>query len=178
MSTEKNRIEANRWLHTADDDLDSAIILKENSKFAHSCFHAQQAAEKALKAVWYHSDADPWGHSIKRLIDDLRKFRGQVLFFALLSLGNVLDIPLQNPGQMIYRRWMLFLIAWRSSSRFCVNALRNAWIFVKYTPRSCFTFLPASMAMQNIREAIELYLESVEDDQTYAPNAELMELAL
>jgi len=71
MSTEKNRIEANRWLHTADDDLDSAIILKENSKFAHSCFHAQQAAKKALKAVWYHSDADPWGHSIKRLIDDL-----------------------------------------------------------------------------------------------------------
>ncbi|MBU2621841.1 MAG: hypothetical protein KKD92_05940 [Proteobacteria bacterium] len=26
MSTEKNRIEAQRWLHTADDDLDSAII--------------------------------------------------------------------------------------------------------------------------------------------------------
>jgi HEPN domain-containing protein len=71
MSTEKNIIEARRWLHTADDDLDSAIILKENRKFAHSCFHAQQAAEKALKAVWYQSDADPWGHSIKRLIDDL-----------------------------------------------------------------------------------------------------------
>jgi len=69
MSNEKNRIEAQRWLHTADDDLDSAIILKENRKFAHSCFHAQQAAEKALKAVWYHSDADPWGHSIKKLIE-------------------------------------------------------------------------------------------------------------
>ncbi|MEW6614665.1 MAG: type II toxin-antitoxin system HicB family antitoxin [Thermodesulfobacteriota bacterium] len=33
-------------------------------------------------------------------------------------------------------------------------------------------------ALQNIREAIELYLEPVEDDQTFAPNAELMELAL
>jgi predicted RNase H-like HicB family nuclease len=33
-------------------------------------------------------------------------------------------------------------------------------------------------AIRNIREAIELYLESVEDDQTYPPNAELMELAL
>ena len=33
-------------------------------------------------------------------------------------------------------------------------------------------------AMQNIREAIELYLESVDDDETYSPNAELMELAL
>jgi predicted RNase H-like HicB family nuclease len=33
-------------------------------------------------------------------------------------------------------------------------------------------------AIRNIREAIELYLESVGDDQTYPPNAELMELAL
>jgi predicted RNase H-like HicB family nuclease len=33
-------------------------------------------------------------------------------------------------------------------------------------------------AIRNIREAIELYLESVEDDQPCAPNVELMELAL
>ncbi len=33
-------------------------------------------------------------------------------------------------------------------------------------------------ALQNIREAIELYLESVEDDQTFSPGAELMELAI
>jgi predicted RNase H-like HicB family nuclease len=33
-------------------------------------------------------------------------------------------------------------------------------------------------AIRNIREAIELYLEPVEDDQTFSSNAELMELAV
>jgi len=33
-------------------------------------------------------------------------------------------------------------------------------------------------ALKNIREAIELYLEPVEDDQIYAPNAEMVEMAV
>jgi predicted RNase H-like HicB family nuclease len=33
-------------------------------------------------------------------------------------------------------------------------------------------------ALKNIREAIELYLEPVEDDQTYAPDAEMIEMAV
>ena len=33
-------------------------------------------------------------------------------------------------------------------------------------------------AIRNIREAIELYLEPVEDDQPFSPGAELMELAV
>ena len=72
MSVEKNVQEALRWLRTAEDDLDSATILRKNEKFPHACFHAQQAGEKALKAVWYFADADAWGHSIKKLIDNLR----------------------------------------------------------------------------------------------------------
>ena len=47
MSVEKNTIEAKRWFQTAEGDLDTAIILKKNKKFAHACFHAQQAGEKA-----------------------------------------------------------------------------------------------------------------------------------
>ena len=73
MSIEKNIKEAMRWLKTAEDDLDSATVLRESGKHAHACFHAQQAGEKAIKAVWYSSDADPWGHSIKKLIDDLKQ---------------------------------------------------------------------------------------------------------
>lgn len=73
MSIERNRFEADRWLRTALDDLDTASILLQNRKHAHACFHAQQAGEKALKALWYASDADPWGHSIKKLIDDLER---------------------------------------------------------------------------------------------------------
>lgn len=33
-------------------------------------------------------------------------------------------------------------------------------------------------ALENIREAIELYLEAVEDDQVFGPNAEELEIAL
>jgi spore cortex formation protein SpoVR/YcgB (stage V sporulation) len=50
--------EARRWFTTAEDDLDTAKILKENAKYAHSCFHTQQAGEKAVKSIWYSIDAD------------------------------------------------------------------------------------------------------------------------
>ena len=33
-------------------------------------------------------------------------------------------------------------------------------------------------ALKNIREAIELYLEPVDDDQIFSPNAETVELAV
>ena len=33
-------------------------------------------------------------------------------------------------------------------------------------------------ALRNIQEALELYLEPVEDDQIFTPNAETVELAL
>ena len=73
MSVEKNRREAERWFKTAQGDLASATILLENNRYAHSCFHAQQSGEKAIKAVWYLLDADPWGHSIKKLIQGLEQ---------------------------------------------------------------------------------------------------------
>jgi len=103
MSVDKNRAEAKRWLKTASDDLDTAVILQKNQKFAHSCFHAQQAGEKALKSVWYFVDADPWGHSIKKLIDDLESIDLKV-YSSLLNLKReaiVLDrfyIPTRYPN--------------------------------------------------------------------------------
>jgi len=33
-------------------------------------------------------------------------------------------------------------------------------------------------ALKNVREAIELYLEPVEDDEIFPPNAEMIELAV
>ena len=103
MSIEKNIREAIRWLSTAEDDNDSAIILKENGKFAHSCFHAQQAGEKALKAVWFFADADPWGHSIKKLIEDLNSVDLKLYqrLEPFTRMGLVLDrfyIPTRYPN--------------------------------------------------------------------------------
>jgi len=73
MSIESNRQEAMRWYKTAEGDLDAALILNQNEKYAHACFLCQQAAEKALKSLYYLHDADPWRHSIYKLIDELQQ---------------------------------------------------------------------------------------------------------
>lgn len=70
MSRTKNRSEADRWLLTAEEDLKAAEVLFRGAMYAQACFQAQQAGEKAVKALWYFSDADPWGHSVQRLILD------------------------------------------------------------------------------------------------------------
>jgi HEPN domain-containing protein len=103
MSIEKNVYEALRWLRTGEDDLDAAIVLRRNKKFPHACFHAQQAGEKALKAVWYYADADPWGHSIRKLIEDLENVDLSLYdrLKSLLRAGTVLDrfyIPTRYPN--------------------------------------------------------------------------------
>jgi HEPN domain-containing protein len=36
-----------------------------------ACFTAQQAAEKAVKALFQHIHADAWGHSISALLKEL-----------------------------------------------------------------------------------------------------------
>ena len=103
MSIEKNTKEAIRWFKTAEDDLDSAKILKNSGKYAHSCFHSQQAAERSLKTVWYLSDEDPWGHSIKKLIDDLESLNPSLYlkFEPLERVALILDrfyIPTRYPN--------------------------------------------------------------------------------
>lgn len=103
MSTEKSFYEAKRWYTTAEDDLDTAKILKKNGKYAHSCFHAQQSGEKAVKSIWYLIDADPWGHSIKMLIDGLKDENGALYekMKKLERIGSVLDrfyIPTRYPN--------------------------------------------------------------------------------
>lgn len=59
------------WLSYAHDDFllaQKGIVL--GVRFEILCFHAQQASEKALKALLIHTDIDvPRIHSIERLID-------------------------------------------------------------------------------------------------------------
>ena len=59
-----------RWLRYAEDDLRTAETLLEQSDIVPriSCFHAQQAAEKALKAVLYGAgERVVIGHSLAEL---------------------------------------------------------------------------------------------------------------
>ncbi len=103
MSAEKNRTEALRWLKTASEDLETSEILLRSGRFAHACFHAQQAGEKAVKAIWFMHAADTWGHSVRRLIEELENV-DMPAFDALRDLiedGGRLDrfcIPTRYPN--------------------------------------------------------------------------------
>ena len=70
MSLTKNAHEAWRWWQTAQDDLNAAKSLMAAGMFSHTCFQCQQSGEKAVKALWYSVEADPWGHSIQKLVLD------------------------------------------------------------------------------------------------------------
>ncbi len=56
------------WLRQAQADLEHAQLSAREGDFEWSCFAAQQAAEKALKAVYYAHHGDPWGHSLLALL--------------------------------------------------------------------------------------------------------------
>ena len=103
MSREKQETEAYRWFVTATSDLETARLLARNERFPHACFHAQQAAEKAVKAVWYALGADPWGHSIRKLIEELKEvdLKAFDALKAMISPGLKLDrmyIPTRYPN--------------------------------------------------------------------------------
>jgi HEPN domain-containing protein len=68
MSLSNTKYEADRWWRTAKDDIEAAEALHEAGKFSHACFLSQQSAEKAMKALWFAIDGDPWGHSIQKLV--------------------------------------------------------------------------------------------------------------
>lgn len=60
-----------RWLRYAEDDLRAAeILLGQSSVPRTSCFHAQQGAEKAIKATFVFLQVDfPFTHDLDRLRD-------------------------------------------------------------------------------------------------------------
>jgi HEPN domain-containing protein len=53
------------------DDLGAADSLAAASKHAQAAFFLHQTAEKAIKAVAFLWDGDPWGHSVTKLISEL-----------------------------------------------------------------------------------------------------------
>ena len=64
--------EAKRWLASAEHELESARYLARGGYSAQACFGAQQAAEKAVKAVHYAVGArGVLGHSVRGLIERL-----------------------------------------------------------------------------------------------------------
>ena len=101
MSHAKNRAEALRWLLTAEEDIRAAEVLAAGAMFAQACFYAQQSAEKAVKSLWYAIDADPWGHSVQRLLSEFPAKAGDDDWEPWITRGALLDklyIPTRYPN--------------------------------------------------------------------------------
>ncbi|HWQ65659.1 MAG TPA: HEPN domain-containing protein [Methanospirillum sp.] len=56
------------WFTQARHDLETAGKNADNGAYEWACFIAEQAAEKALKAVYQKKNAEAWGHSVSDLL--------------------------------------------------------------------------------------------------------------
>jgi len=61
------------WFDQAVGDLEHAKADLERGFYDWACFSTQQAAEKALKAVFQRMGAEAWGHSVADLLEELAK---------------------------------------------------------------------------------------------------------
>ena len=68
-STMANR--ATDWLAQAERDLEQALDSQRVERHEWACFAAQQAAEKAVKALHLARGQDAWGHVVARLLREL-----------------------------------------------------------------------------------------------------------
>jgi HEPN domain-containing protein len=59
------------WLKQAEADMRHAQHAQRDGDYDWAAFASHQAAEKALKAVLWHQDLDPWGRSLLGLIGGL-----------------------------------------------------------------------------------------------------------
>lgn len=59
------------WLKQAKKDLKHAYNSLEAHDYEWSCFAAQQAAEKSVKAIYQKIGADAWGHSVSIMLSEL-----------------------------------------------------------------------------------------------------------
>lgn len=101
MSQTSRHFQALRWLKTAESDLRAAEILSSSGAYPQACFFAQQSAEKAMKALWYFNDLDPWGHSVLRLIEDFPNkliIKDHELLLKKASLLDKFYIPTRYPN--------------------------------------------------------------------------------
>jgi HEPN domain-containing protein len=87
------------WLDEAIGDLEHARSDVQGSFYNWACFSAQQAGEKAVKAVFQRMGAEAWGHSVADLLKELAK--KHEVQEELLDLALELDkayIPTRYPN--------------------------------------------------------------------------------
>lgn len=90
---------ARDWLRQARRNLEHARRDAEDGYCEWGCFSAQQAAGKAVKALYQHPAGEAWGHALKRLFEELPAQVGVTP--QLVDAGRILDrsyIPTRYPN--------------------------------------------------------------------------------
>lgn len=89
------------WLRQAQRDLEVARTTLGAGQFDWSCFAAQQAAEKSLKALYQRHHAEGWGHVLDALMEGLLSDEPELARYR--DMGKVLDkcyIPTRYPNSL------------------------------------------------------------------------------
>lgn len=87
------------WFHQAVRDLEQAKDSAEAGRHEWACFAAQQAAEKAVKALHLSKGQEAWGHVVAKLLEELPE--DVEVKQDLIEKGRVLDnfyIPPRYPN--------------------------------------------------------------------------------
>ena len=80
---------ARDWMTQAERDLAHAENDRTSGFYEWSCFSAQQAAEKAIKALYQTYNQLAWGHSVRELLEGLRDELS--VPESLIEAGKALD---------------------------------------------------------------------------------------
>lgn len=90
---------AHDWLRQATRDLEQAADSQSDQRHEWACFAAQQAAEKAVKALHLFCGQEAWGHVVARLLSELPE--AVAVTQDLIEKSKVLDnlyIPARYPN--------------------------------------------------------------------------------
>jgi len=91
--------EGKRWFLQAEQDLDDARYCLEGKRFHLTCFLAQQAAEKALKAFLYAKGEERvLGHSVAELCSRAMKYDKELENIKKASVLDKYYIPTRYPN--------------------------------------------------------------------------------
>jgi HEPN domain-containing protein len=80
---------ARDWFNQSLRDLEQAQDSRRDGRHEWACFAAQQAAEKAVKALHLYTGQEAWGHVIARLLQELPETGSAP--DRLIEQGRVLD---------------------------------------------------------------------------------------
>jgi HEPN domain-containing protein len=78
------------WLAQSKRDLEHSAKDVHDGYYEHACFEAQQAAEKAVKAVYQRLHSEAWGHRVAKLLTELTDLK-KAPPVELVDAGKVIE---------------------------------------------------------------------------------------